>query len=510
MMRRHNGEKHVLRKNVNCTGSLLILGTSGFAVLLAIVLASCAKSDALETIFSAGTGDRDRIVRAGAADLVVLFSGSTRGNFEPCGCGGVYDGGFSRRATVIDEYRRLNRNTVLVDTGDMTFHTAGSTPRLKYISQSYHYLKYDAILLGWGELRGGIDKLDPYAKKYDLPLLASNVRPTTPSHVREVIELKRNGMNIAIIGVIAKRYWSRLRDRVRNQLTFEDPVKTIQRLTEKLKADHDVIILLSYLSPADRETIKDKLSGITMWIDSGTRRYDRRASANKGDGGVKNIILDSTPPRFICWHNDRRIGVVGLKSARPAPEITFAELFKIAKDIRQVEKHLELYDAYKYAARQAIIPRLVAAAGRRRVKLTYTAADKCQYCHHKQYQWWAKTEHAHAFGTLVKVRRDDDPNCWACHTTGLDEPTGFSSPETSPDLMHVSCQVCHRIDPATHPQQKPLRPGGYNITRDFHCRRCHVPHRSPQYNYKKYIKQITCPKIERSAGTKPATRPGNK
>ncbi|MFA5864924.1 MAG: hypothetical protein WC975_09580 [Phycisphaerae bacterium] len=44
----------------------------------------------------------------GKVDLAVIFTGSTRGEFGPCGCGGVYEGGLARRATFIDRVRAVN------------------------------------------------------------------------------------------------------------------------------------------------------------------------------------------------------------------------------------------------------------------------------------------------------------------------------------------------------------------------------------------------------------------
>ncbi|MBI2836982.1 MAG: cytochrome c family protein [Acidobacteria bacterium] len=88
----------------------------------------------------------------------------------------------------------------------------------------------------------------------------------------------------------------------------------------------------------------------------------------------------------------------------------------------------------------------------------YIGAKKCKMCHLKEYNSWAATKMANAFGQLkqgaateAKQKAGLDPNkdyttdakCLGCHTTGYGKPGGFVDFATTPDLAGVGCEMCH-------------------------------------------------------------------
>jgi len=488
--------------------SLTALTVATLTTTMVYVLSSCTQSPSKVTPFGPGTLADDAMVRdIQAADLNVFFTGSTQGNFEPCGCGGVHDGGFSRRATILTEMRKVNPNAVVVDTGDMLAGLGDA--RAEFLAQAYATLKYDAILVGWGELRANPAELAPHAIKYKLPLLLTNVRSTEPMGWHDVITVKRGSHRIAIIGVLDTQYIKRAGRATREKLTIDDPFTCVQTVSKKLRDTGHIVILLSYLAPDNRPTMQQKLANVDLWIDNGTRRYTRQTVDAKtqkpagadGDDEKEYLFAASTPPHFVSRYNDRKIGRVSLKIPAGRSAVTRAAFIPVAKDVRQTEKQLEIYDAYSYSARQTVIPRLIAAAAKQDTSAAfhYVPSSQCRACHPQQYDFWAKTGHAHAYDTLVKAGRDGDPNCWSCHTIGFGQPTGFISAEKTPDLKDVGCQMCHHMDLTRHPATPTPRQGVFNLTKAWHCKRCHVQHRSPAYNYNAYIKRIACPAMDRSA-----------
>lgn len=70
-------------------------------------------------------------------------------------------------------------------------------------------------------------------------------------------------------------------------------------------------------------------------------------------------------------------------------------------------------------------------------KPAYVGADKCKVCHLTQYNVWLKSKHARALETLGEKR--SDPQCVACHTTGLSGPKD----PAAADLSGVQCEACH-------------------------------------------------------------------
>jgi hypothetical protein len=89
---------------------------------------------------------------------------------------------------------------------------------------------------------------------------------------------------------------------------------------------------------------------------------------------------------------------------------------------------------------------------------SYVGTKNCKKCHIKQFKSWADTKMAKAFEILKPGERAEakktagldpekdyttDGECLLCHTTGYGQPGGFVSVEKTPELLGVSCEMCH-------------------------------------------------------------------
>jgi hypothetical protein len=445
------------------------------------------------------------------ATLVV--TGSTRGEFEPCGCGGVFEGGFSRRSTLLQKMRTVNPNLILLDTGDTT--NSEEVSQTEFIFQAYGRLGYDAIGLGEGDLRVGLEAFGRYAEKYHLPFVASNVKFKSAACLREVIGLKRAGHKIAVISLLAEQWLATLPADLRSQITYEAPAAALARLLPELRKKYDTIVLISHFGQKTRETLAGQLKGIDLWIDSGGHQKatatqplnpTQPATAGAKPRGDDFFFPNRTPPLLVAWQNDRKVGIVGLQWRNQQLDFTAAPrtMIPLAKSMAEDKSFLDIYDANKYAARQEMIKKLMNSLETKNshpAAFQYVSSEKCGTCHHNIYKFWKTTKHAQAFKTLKKGNRDADINCWTCHTTGFCEEGGFNSPVATPTLVDVGCQDCHKKNLRDHPRkdratatQTILLQGSYgNLTKSWHCERCHVPHRSPKYEYQSYLERIACP-----------------
>lgn len=61
---------------------------------------------------------------------------------------------------------------------------------------------------------------------------------------------------------------------------------------------------------------------------------------------------------------------------------------------------------------------------------TFIGAEKCKLCHKLQYESWAKTSHATAFGRLTDADKAK-AECVGCHTTN------------AAAMPNVQCEACH-------------------------------------------------------------------
>ena len=88
----------------------------------------------------------------------------------------------------------------------------------------------------------------------------------------------------------------------------------------------------------------------------------------------------------------------------------------------------------------------------------YVGTKNCKKCHIKQYKSWVETKMSKAYDLLKPGERSEakkkvglnpekdytkDAECLPCHTTGYGKPGGFVSIEETPQLVGVSCEMCH-------------------------------------------------------------------
>ncbi|MFQ5865187.1 MAG: cytochrome c family protein [bacterium] len=89
---------------------------------------------------------------------------------------------------------------------------------------------------------------------------------------------------------------------------------------------------------------------------------------------------------------------------------------------------------------------------------SFIGTKGCKKCHIKQFKSWKETKMANAYEILKPGERAEakknagldpekdytkDAECLACHTTGYGKPGGFVSLEKTPQLVGVSCEMCH-------------------------------------------------------------------
>jgi hypothetical protein len=73
---------------------------------------------------------------------------------------------------------------------------------------------------------------------------------------------------------------------------------------------------------------------------------------------------------------------------------------------------------------------------------TYVGSDRCAPCHAEVYRAWSESPHARAVETLAGAKKDEDPACLTCHTTGYGELSGYRGKGT-PGHAGVGCESCH-------------------------------------------------------------------
>ncbi len=120
---------------------------------------------------------------------------------------------------------------------------------------------------------------------------------------------------------------------------------------------------------------------------------------------------------------------------------------------------------------------------------SYMFANACKKCHPGQYQRWQKSQHAHAYHSLIKVKKHFDEECIACHTLGYKQPGGFNDIQQVGEFANVQCESCHgpgRLHVESKGKTKMLR----DLAGGKMCLRCHIEERSPEFELETYFENV--------------------
>ncbi|MCM4152121.1 metallophosphatase [Arenibacter sp. N53] len=161
-------------------------------------------------------------------------------------------GGVARRATIVDQIRKENPNTLLFDAGDIFqgtpyFNFYGGELEFKLMSM----LKYDAATIGNHDFDNGLDGLAaqlPYAKFDFLSANYDFSNTTMDGHVNpykiyilDGIKIGVFGLGIELAGLVTKKLYQ--------ETVYLDPIEIAQEISRTLKEEEkcDLIICLSHL-----------------------------------------------------------------------------------------------------------------------------------------------------------------------------------------------------------------------------------------------------------------------
>ena len=161
-------------------------------------------------------------------------------------------GGVIARSKIINEIKKDNPNTLVLDAGDVFqgtpyFNFFGGEIELKLMSK----MGYNASTLGNHEFDNGLKKLSESLKYANFSFLNSNYNlKNTPLenkikkyeiYVIDGIRIGVFGLGIELNGLVEKKLY--------NGVRYLDPIEITNDITNKLKNEHqcDIIICLSHL-----------------------------------------------------------------------------------------------------------------------------------------------------------------------------------------------------------------------------------------------------------------------
>jgi 2',3'-cyclic-nucleotide 2'-phosphodiesterase (5'-nucleotidase family) len=383
-------------------------------------------------------------------------------------------GGLYKKTTYINDYRKTEKNLVIVDSGDLLNEHAQikesflATAKLKgdLIAKVNKDIGIDAVNVGELELALGVDYLKELEKKYDIPFVSANIVNDKKELLFKPYVIKTiDNVKVGIIGImgttpdVAKPF----EEIVGSSLTVLDPIETVTAKVAELKDKVDFVIVLTHQHMNKNWIIARKISGIDVVVGGHHKqKLETPYEANNtyivqtGEKGQHQGMLviekaadgTKTGANTLVPYNDK-----------------IADDAKVKAMIDDFNKEVnKLYSAPSGATAKEETATLRAAS--------------CGECHTDAYEVWQKTNHAKAFQTLVDKERQVNPDCLGCHTTRFEEAGGFTMKAQEKELRNVQCESCHGDrtehlkDPSVVSQTKPAMET---------CIKCHTEHRCPDF-----------------------------
>lgn len=161
-------------------------------------------------------------------------------------------GGFLRRAAMIDQMRKEDKDLLLLDSGDFSQGSPYYTMFKGDVeTELMNIMGYDAATIGNHEFDFGLENMARIFRKAMFPIVCANYDFTgtvVEGLVKPYVIIKRKGVRIGIFGLSPKLDGLVMASTCAG-VRYSDPIKTANAVADKLKNEEkcDVVICLSHL-----------------------------------------------------------------------------------------------------------------------------------------------------------------------------------------------------------------------------------------------------------------------
>ena len=437
-------------------------------------------------------------------ELSLVYSSDVRGRIRPAG-GPNALGGLARRATIVDRARTSSHTVLQVDAGDFLPSASEETgedgganreQRIHVVLAAYERMGVDAVTLGERELALGPERLGALLRAAGITAVVSNLvgkTGETPFPPDQLIDA--GGRLIGVFGILEPPTES-ADDLRRWGLTITDAAEQTRSVTNSLRARGARLVVglfhvaagtgrireilaqapgvdIAVVGHATPDTSAPLVAGSTQVLSAGPLgERIGRLDVHFGADGAKPRFIDQVLP--LNASVPEQLGV-GLLDQTDAVRLRIMQ-DKAAAALRRKRGEKEpdwVFEHWDYASNGA-----------------------CALCHQAAFEFWKKTDHAQAFATLKKSRRDEEPACLGCHTTGYLQPGGTRVLDTLvKNFTDVGCESCHGPSVAhVRSVDKKAMKGTSRAVGPTVCLGCHTPDQSlDPFDYAVALKAVLGP-----------------
>lgn len=199
--------------------------------------------------------------------LALLETSDVHGNFFPYDFlkGGVDgSGSLARIATYVESLRETmgDESVLLFDNGDILqgqpsayYYNMVNVESTHLCADIFNYMRYDAVTVGNHDIEAGHPVYDRWISQCSMPMLGANIVRTDNGepYLPPYVVLERQGVKIAVLGMITPGIPQWLPEVLWSGLRFEDMETIARRYMPEMKAKADIVVGLFHSGTGNPE-----------------------------------------------------------------------------------------------------------------------------------------------------------------------------------------------------------------------------------------------------------------
>lgn len=201
--------------------------------------------------------------------IKIVYTTDVHGNFFPVDyiTMSPMEGSLSRVVSAIDSIRETpgGNNLILLDNGDFLqgqpsvyYYNYIDTISPHLASEIYNYIGYDATTIGNHDVETGHAVYDRWRSQNRMPLLGANVidNKSGQPYLRPYVILEKDGVRIAVLGLLTPAIPAWLPENLWSGLSFEDMVTSAKKWMPIIKSNENPDILIGLFHSGHDETMR--------------------------------------------------------------------------------------------------------------------------------------------------------------------------------------------------------------------------------------------------------------
>lgn len=218
----------------------------------------------------------------------------------------------ARRATKVKTERTVSPNVLVLDAGNsiygdeyLTNHTQGQV-----VIEAMNLIGYDAMALGAGDFRLGLDVLQKRIAEAQFPILSANVLRTNTGQpfVTPYIIKNMGGYRVAILGLTDIETINTILSKDARVFKLLDPLEAARHTVAELRQQADLVIVISHLGTQLNRQLADTVPGIDVIVGGQVAEWAYEPWRSQVNG---TLLIEAEVPS--PGHAGRQIGVLRLQ-----------------------------------------------------------------------------------------------------------------------------------------------------------------------------------------------------